>query len=202
MTPQKTGVGPARPAPENQTADPEPAAYRRPQSRRYGSPKELLDRSPPRDVEAERAVLAVVLLNPRRIGEAAAVLEQVDFSDAVNRTIFGAMLRLHRRGLPPDITMLIGELRDTKEYGHNTDPGVCAHDLVELFRLYPAVWCLSYYIGRIAEISRRRHALERGIALIQAAHGAVPGPAVSPAIRRATQHALEHRAHAARRRVQ
>src|SRR5436190_11030457 len=60
-----------------------------------------------------RAVLAVVLLDPGRIAEAAEPLEPADFGDEVNRTIYTAMLRLHSVGKSIDITLVVGELRDT-----------------------------------------------------------------------------------------
>jgi replicative DNA helicase len=71
-----------------------------------------LSRAPPHETEAERAVLAVVLLEPRCFDEVTLALEPADFTDDVNRTIFAAMLRLKQRGLPADATLVVGELRD------------------------------------------------------------------------------------------
>ena len=115
---------------------------------------ELLDHLPPHDVAAERAVLACVLLDPGRIAEVAASLEPADFRDKVNRTIYEAMLRLHSAGKPIDITLLVGELRDRGQY--NTEDGVSATTLVELFRPVPLVRELPQYLSRVLEISRRR----------------------------------------------
>ena len=42
-------------------------------------------------VDTEHAVLAVLLLDPGRIAEVAAVLEPVDFAGEANRTIYAAM---------------------------------------------------------------------------------------------------------------
>jgi DnaB-like helicase N terminal domain len=71
-----------------------------------------LDSSPPNDFDAERAVVACVLLDPGRIAEVAAALEPADFAGEANRTIYETMLRLHSAGNPVDATLLVGELRE------------------------------------------------------------------------------------------
>ena len=112
-----------------------------------------LDNSPPHDFDAERAVLACVLLDPARITEVAASLEPADFAGEANRTIYEAMLRLHSAGKPVDATLLVGELRDRGQY--NAKDGVSAATLVELFRPAPLVRELPQYLSRVLEISRR-----------------------------------------------
>ncbi|MCC7086400.1 MAG: hypothetical protein IT427_15475 [Pirellulales bacterium] len=156
-----------------------------------------LDRAPPRDIDAERAILGVILLAPERIADVAAALEPADLTDDALRTIYTAMLRLRGRGLPPDATLLVGELRDGGEY--DPERGVSAAALAELFTMSPTAISLPHYVARVAEMSRRRHAMERGVSLIQAAHRCEPGPSVSPAVRRATERALAHRTKAARK---
>ena len=83
----------------------------------------------PHDVDVERAVLAMLLLDPGRIAEVAAVLKPADFGDRVNRTIYAAILRLHAAGKPIDVTLLVGELRDRGQY----DDGVAAKALAGSF---------------------------------------------------------------------
>ena len=61
-------------------------------------------------IDAERAVLALLLLDPSRIAEVPAALEPADFGNEVNRTIYAAMLRLQSAGKPIDITLVGGEL--------------------------------------------------------------------------------------------
>jgi len=100
-------------------------------------------------------LLAVLLLHLGRIAEVAAVLEPADFADKVNRSIYAAMLRLHSAGKPIDITLLVGELRDSGQYG--AENGVSAATLVELFRPAPLVRELPQYLSRVLEISRQRY---------------------------------------------
>ena len=96
----------------------------------------------------------MLLLDPGRIAEVAATLVPADFGDEVNRTIYTAMLRLQSAGKPIDITLLVGELRDSGQY--NAEDGVSAATLVELFRPVPLVRELPRYLSRVLGISRRR----------------------------------------------
>jgi hypothetical protein len=57
-----------------------------------------------------RALLAVVMLDPGRIAEAAEPLELADFGAHVNRMIYAAMVRLHSAGKPIDITLVVGDM--------------------------------------------------------------------------------------------
>ena len=119
-------------------------------SRQRKEPRELLDRGPPRDIEAERAVLSSVLIDPDRFAEAD-VLSADDFFDESNRTIFRAMKRLHASGRPTDCTLLVGNLRDRGEY--NADAGVSAATIWNLFYLRPWARYIGYYVARVKEFS-------------------------------------------------
>ena len=67
---------------------------------------EMLDRQPPRSIEAERAVLGSLLLLPEACDEVALVVRPDDFYDDANRRIFGHMLALHDGGQQIDLTLL------------------------------------------------------------------------------------------------
>jgi replicative DNA helicase len=116
------------------------------------------DCAAPDDPDAERAVLACVLLDPVRIAEVAAALELGDFASETNRTIYDAMLRLHAAAIPIDVTLLVGALRDTGRY--NTVGGVTANTLIELYYLFPMVRNLDHYVNRVAEMARRPNTIE------------------------------------------
>ena len=102
-------------------------------------------------------MLAVQLLDPDRIAEAAATLEPAEFGDEVNRINYAAMLRLHAAGKSIEITLLVGGLRNRGQY--NTENGVSAATLVELFRLFPLVRHLPFYVERVTDMSERRRLL-------------------------------------------
>ena len=91
---------------------------------------------------------------PGRIADVAAALEPADFGDQVNRTIYSAMVQLHSAGMPVDVMLVVGELRDSGQYG--AEHGVSATTLVELFRPAPLVRELPQYLSRLLEVSRRR----------------------------------------------
>ena len=95
-------------------------------------------------------------MDPSRIADVAAALEPADFEDEANRIIYRAMLRLHSAGKPIDVTLVVSELRDSGQY--NAEDGVSATALAELFRLFPLVRHLPYYVERVAEVSERRGA--------------------------------------------
>ncbi len=67
----------------------------------------------PRNVEAERAVLSSVLLNPESFGQLLDRLEPDDFFDTSNRSVFGAMVTVHSKGLEADVVAVGDELART-----------------------------------------------------------------------------------------
>jgi replicative DNA helicase len=77
---------------------------------------ELLDRQPPRSLEAERAVIGSLLLLPEVCDEVALAVRPDDFYDSAHRTIFEHMLALHEDGRQIDPTLLGQRLKDAGEY--------------------------------------------------------------------------------------
>jgi replicative DNA helicase len=77
---------------------------------------ELLDRQPPRSVEAERAVIGSLLLLPEACDEVALVVRAEDFYDDAHRAIFSHMLALHDDGRQIDPTLLAQRLKDAEQY--------------------------------------------------------------------------------------
>src|SRR3989304_1481188 len=77
---------------------------------------ELLERQPPRSVEAERAVLGSLLLLPEVCDEVALILRADDFYDDAHGRVFRHILRMHADGRPVDPQLLIQALKDAGEY--------------------------------------------------------------------------------------
>jgi replicative DNA helicase len=77
---------------------------------------DMLDRQPPRSIEAERAVIGSLLLLPEVADEVALLVRPEDFYDEGHRRIFGHMLALVEAGRQIDPTLLIQELKDAGEY--------------------------------------------------------------------------------------
>src|SRR5437868_13420713 len=71
---------------------------------------ELLDRQPPSSVEAERAVLARILLDPLVCDDVALALRMEDFYDEGHQRLYRQMLRMHEEGRAIDPTLLVERL--------------------------------------------------------------------------------------------
>jgi len=72
---------------------------------------EILDRQPPRNLEAERGVLGSILLLPDVCDDVALALRADDFYDEANRKLYQCMLDMHSAGHRIDTTLLVERLR-------------------------------------------------------------------------------------------
>jgi replicative DNA helicase len=85
---------------------------------------ELAGKVPPQSLEAERAVLGAILLEPALLPRAIEVLIPEEFYKEAHRKIFEAMIRLFERGDPPDAIMVAETLRREGAFeevgGHTT----------------------------------------------------------------------------------
>ncbi len=73
---------------------------------------EILDRQPPRNLEAEKAVLGSILLLPNVCDDVALVIRPDDFYDDANRRIYEHMQELHNAARRIDLTLLVERLRN------------------------------------------------------------------------------------------
>ena len=72
---------------------------------------ELAGKVPPQSLEAERAVLGAILLEPNLLPRAVELLIPEEFYKEAHRKIFGAMIRLFERGEPADAITVTETLR-------------------------------------------------------------------------------------------
>lgn len=79
-----------------------------------GVSDDLTRRVPPHSTEAERAVLAGMLLRPGVMGQVASVLCQDDFYQPAHQLIYAAALDLYTHNRPVDLVTLAERLRDRK----------------------------------------------------------------------------------------
>jgi replicative DNA helicase len=77
---------------------------------------EILDRLPPQSLEAERAVLGSLLLDPQLCDEVALLLRAEDFYADANQRLYRHLFSLHDEGKRVDITLLVERLRQSGEY--------------------------------------------------------------------------------------
>src|SRR5262245_27741635 len=77
---------------------------------------QLLDRQPPRSLEAERAVLGSILLLPEVCDEVALVLRPEDFYDEAHQIIFRHILDMHDAGKRVDHMLLCERLKNAGQF--------------------------------------------------------------------------------------
>lgn len=77
---------------------------------------EILDRTPPNDLTAERSVLGSILLLPAVCDDVTLILQPEDFHDDANRLLYQHMLEMHDSGQRIDATLLIDRLRKAGDF--------------------------------------------------------------------------------------
>ncbi|MCS7238917.1 MAG: replicative DNA helicase [Thermoguttaceae bacterium] len=77
---------------------------------------ELVDRLPPQNLDAERAVLASLLLDPRMCDEVVLLVKPEDFYLEAHQKLFAHMLALHESGQTIDATLLVDRLKKAGDY--------------------------------------------------------------------------------------
>ncbi|MDZ4819144.1 MAG: replicative DNA helicase [Planctomycetota bacterium] len=73
---------------------------------------EILDRQPPRNLDAERGVLGSIMLLPDCCDDVALILRDTDFYDDANQKLYAHMLEMHASGQRIDTTLLVERLRN------------------------------------------------------------------------------------------
>jgi replicative DNA helicase len=76
---------------------------------------ELLDRQPPRSLEAEMSVLGSILLMPEVCDDVALMVRPEEFYDDANRIIYTHLREMHDAGKAVDLTLLIERLKKSNE---------------------------------------------------------------------------------------
>ncbi len=118
------------------------------------SPEELFDSLPPQNLEAERAVLGSILLDPPLIEKANSELEPGDFYVVANRQIFEAFLDMRLRNIGIDPVTLIDRLKRLEVY-----KDIGAAYIAEIIQSSPFTVHLSYYAAIIKRCRAQRLAI-------------------------------------------
>jgi replicative DNA helicase len=80
-------------------------------------PAEVLDRTPPQDLEAERSVLGAMMISAQAIADVQDELEPGDFYRPQHETIYAAIASLDGRRQRVDAITVADELRRTGDLG-------------------------------------------------------------------------------------
>ena len=121
----------------------------------------------PQDQEAETQVIGALLLDDYGIGQVAGLLRPVDFFSVAPRTIYTAMLALHERQQPTDISLVRSELEQRGQLD-DLGPGV----LVDYITAVPTAVNLLHYAGVVADRAARRRLLKASALIAEAAYAA------------------------------
>ncbi len=116
-------------------------------------------RTPPQDIEAERALLGSILLRPDAIHEVTDIVTADSFYAQKHRIIFAGMFDLFRKTEPIDLVSLSSRLKELKELEH---AGGMSY-LAALVDTVPSSMNAKHY----AEIVQKKHTMRM---LIEAAH--------------------------------
>ena len=77
---------------------------------------EILDRLPPQSIEAEKAVIGSVLLDPFVCDDVALLVRPQDFYGHAHQILFRHLLAMHEAGRRVDITLLVERLKQSGDY--------------------------------------------------------------------------------------
>ncbi len=137
--------------------------------------------SPPsrlHDVDAERACIGAVFINPAAIRDGLAGLRACDFSEPSHKIVWAALQGLAERGEPIDIVSLASALRDA---GRLEEVGGLAY-LGTLARAVPSSANAGHYAEAVRRAAYRRHMAEAGRLLLAASEADDPAGAAGPVL--------------------
>jgi replicative DNA helicase len=125
----------------------------------------ISERALPHSLEAEQVVLSCCLVSSFAIIQVASRLKVSDFYREAHQSIYTRIGKLHRQGIPVDLTTL----RDSFQGGELDEVGGYGY-LVDLASSIPTVSHALYYADIVADRSRRRQLITASYDAMAAAH--------------------------------
>jgi replicative DNA helicase len=142
---------------------------------------EILDRLPPQNLDAERAVLGSLLLDPLLCDEVVLQLRPDDFYSDANRRIYTHIVGLHDEGGRVDMTLLVERLRSKGDF---EAVGGAAY-LAEVAQSVPVAAHALYYAAIVREKATLRELIHASTEILRDAWD----PTIEP--RKVLDHAEE-----------
>lgn len=130
-------------------------------------------RALPHNLDAEKAVLGVVLVDPALFDAAAALVSSVDFLRQAHQRIWQAMARLHERHTAPELLSVVSHLTDTGELDTVGGPAYLA-SLIDFGR----GGHLDRYCGILREKTIRRGLIAAAQSILEDAYADIEDPAL------------------------
>lgn len=129
-------------------------------------PEPAVYRLPPRDLDAERATLGSLLIDPDALGEVSAFLAPSVFYRQIHGLIYGAIVAIDARGEPLDVVTVAAELERT---GDLKAVGGAAF-LSSLANETPTAVHVRQYGRLVADRSRERSTIQAARRIAEAAY--------------------------------
>lgn len=129
---------------------------------------ELLDATPPSNLEAERGVIGSIVLVPRVADDVALLIGHEDFYSDANSKIFEHLMAMHNEGRKIDTTLLVNRLRKSEDFERI---GGAAY-LAEVLQSVPTAANAEHYAGIVRDNAIKRELLNAGTQIIRTAYDA------------------------------
>ncbi len=140
---------------------------------------EILDRCPPQNLDAEKAVLGSILLEPARLDEVRDILRADDFHAEAHRTIYGHFLAIRNGGGGGiDVALLLDRLNQTgdiKVVG-GADGGAAAN-IAEIMQRACTPSDAKHHAAIVKRAAEQRNIIQAATGILQAAYNGT-SPAV------------------------
>lgn len=126
------------------------------------------EQPPPHSLDAERAVLGSILLDPTVIAAVSSIVTEADFYRGEHRAIFRAMRRLYERGQPADFPALIEFLSSHRRGDRDWLAEIGGGDYLRgLADGAPTAVYANHHAETVARHSARRRMIEAGQAIVR-----------------------------------
>ncbi|GIW97480.1 MAG: replicative DNA helicase [Pirellulaceae bacterium] len=132
----------------------------------------MLDRTPPCDVAAEKAVLGSILLAPDVVNDLVLLIKPDDFYDDANRKLFQHMVQMVDAGKKVDLTLLVDRLKKADDY---EAIGGSAY-LAQLANSVPNAAHAEYYAEIVRDKATLRRLIDAGTTILRDAYDETQDP--------------------------
>ncbi|MCE5302845.1 MAG: AAA family ATPase [Planctomycetaceae bacterium] len=137
---------------------------------------EILDRLPPQDLDAERAVIGSILLDPPHLDEVREIVRPEDFHADANRRLYSHFLQMRNGGTGTiDTTLLLDHLRQAGDLeAIGGESGGAAAYLAEVAHSVPYAANAAYYARIVRDKAESRRVIHTAAELLHDAYNGVP----------------------------
>ena len=133
---------------------------------------EILDRLPPNDLDAEKAVIGSCLLDPARIRDVSGVVTPDDFHAGEHRVLLRHLIEMDEAGEAIDTTLLVDHLKITRDL----DAAGGLVSIAECMQSVGAVEHAIHYAGIVARKAAYRTNIAAALELLRTSYGETDEP--------------------------